>query len=125
MSRPIVAGILTILGGLFILVGGTVFALIGAVFAIFGVFSPLFGVGILLGLLTLLAGVLMLAIPRGHTIWGILAIVLALVSIPFALAGLILGFVLAVLGGLLAMAWHPPPPSRLITVDGHVVPPSS
>ena len=122
MPRPVAAGILTIVGAFFILAGGVFFALVGTVLALFGFFSGLFLLGLLVGFLTLIAGLLMLAVPAGHTIWGVLAIVLALVSLPVALGGFLIGFILTLVGGILAVTWRRPA-ERVLTVEGHRVPP--
>lgn len=102
------------MGGLFILGGGLVFAAVGALFfAFFGFLSGLFLVGLLVGLLTIIMGVLMIALPPAHVIWGVLTIVFAVVSLPFALGGFFIGFLLALIGGILAIVWKPmpmPPP---------------
>jgi len=116
--------VLTIVGGFFILVGGFFFALIGAFFALFGLVSGVFLLGLLVGFLTLLMGLLMLAAPSGHTIWGILAAVLALVSIPVAFGGFLVGFLLALIGGILSVRWKRPV-DHILTVEGRVVPPPS
>ncbi len=118
MARPVGAGILTILGGLFILIGGTIVALIGGIVSAFlGFFSGLWLIGLLVGALTCLVGLLMVAIPSAHGVWGVLAILFALVSLPFALGGFLLGFLLTIVGGILALRWRPPPPNRVITVE--------
>jgi len=109
---------------MFILVGGSLVAVLGLVFALFGLFSGLFVVGLIIGLLTVLVGILMLAVPGAHSYWGVFAIVLALVSIPFALGGLVLGFLLAVVGGWLAIAWKPLSPV-MVTVEARTIPPPS
>jgi hypothetical protein len=114
--------VLTIVGGLFILLGGSLLAVLGIVFALIGFVSGLFFLGLLVGGLTLLVGILMLAFPSGHVTWGVLAIVLAVVSIPFALGGLIIGFLLTLLGGILALAWKPPQ-EPAVTVGARPVPP--
>ena len=123
MARPIAAGVLTIIGGLFILFGAVLFAALGLVFAVvFHLVSGFFFVGLIVGGLTLLVGVLMLAVPSVHVTWGVFAIVLAIVSIFFAIAGLVIGFILTVIGGGLAIAWKPPP-EPAITVTAQPVPP--
>ncbi len=122
MARPIGAGVLTIIGGFFILLGGFVFALIGAVLAVFGFVSGVFFLGLLVGFLTLIVGFLMLAVPAGHTVWGVLAVVLALVSIPVALGGFLIGFLLTLIGGVLALTWKRPV-DRVITVEARRIPP--
>ena len=123
MPRPIGAAILTILGGFFILVGGLVFALLGALFAVFGFWSNIFLLGIAIGFLTILVGFLMLAVPSAHTIWGVLAVVFAFVSIVVAtFGGFVIGFLLTLIGGILALAWKPPA-QQVITVQARPVPP--
>jgi len=123
MARPIAAGVLTIIGGLFILFGAVLFAALGLVFAVvFHLVSGFFFVGLIVGGLTLLVGVLMLAVPSVHVTWGVFAIVLAIVSIFFAIAGLVIGFILTVIGGGLSIAWKPPP-EPAITVTAQPVPP--
>ncbi len=124
MPRPVAAGVLTIVGGFFIILGGLVFALLGAFFALLGFVSGVFLLGLLVGFLTIIVGLLMVAVPSGHTVWGTLAVLLALVSIPVAFGGLFVGFVLTLIGGLLALRWKRPV-DRVITVEGRVVPPPS
>jgi hypothetical protein len=124
MPRPVGAAVLTILGGFFIIGGGLVFAFVGALFAVLGFVSAFFLVGLLIGVLTLIVGLLMLIVPLGHVVWGALAVVLALASIPFALGGFVIGFILTLIGGILALRWKRPAP-RAYTTEGHVVPPPS
>ncbi|MGA8275111.1 MAG: DUF6114 domain-containing protein [Thermoplasmata archaeon] len=124
MPRPLGAGVLTIIGGFFIILGGLLFALIGVFFAVFGFVSGIFLLGLLVGFLTLVMGLLMIAVPSGHTVWGILAIVLAIASLPVAFGGFILGFLLTLIGGILALRWKRPA-AGVLTVEGRVVPPPS
>ncbi|MGI0130525.1 MAG: DUF6114 domain-containing protein [Thermoplasmata archaeon] len=124
MPRPVGAGVLTILGGFFIVGGGLAFALIGSLFAIFGLVSGIFLLGILVGLVTLIVGVLMIALPSGHFVWGGIAIVLAFVSIPVAFGGFIVGFVMTLLGGILAVRWRRPIQPYVLG-EGRPVPPPS
>lgn len=122
MSRPVAAGVLTILGGLFVLAAGSIFAIIGAILeSTFGFFAKLLFVGLVVGLLLVLDGILMIALPSGRVVWGVLAVVLGVVSIPFALGGFIVGFILTVIGGVLAIFWRPP----TIVASVRVIPPSS
>jgi len=67
-------------------------------------------------------GFLMIALPSAHVVWGILAIVFALASIGVALGGFLVGFLLTLIGGILALAWKPPT-DRYITVEARRVPP--
>jgi hypothetical protein len=116
VERPIGAAVLTIIGGFFILIGGLIWAVVGALFfAFLGVLAGLFFVGLAIGLLTIVLGGLMIAMPRLHAIWGVLAIVMALLSWPFALGGIFLGFLLALIGGILALLFKPGPPAVVVT----------
>jgi len=123
MPRPVGAAVLTILGGFFILLGGLFFALLGAILAVFGFWSDIFLVGIAVGFLTIIVGFLMLFVPSGHTVWGILAVVFAFVSIVVAtVGGFVIGFLLTLIGGILALAWKAPV-QRVFTVEARSVPP--
>ena len=123
VPRPVGAGVLTILGGCFILLGGFAFALVGAVLAVLGFPSEVFLLGLLVGFLTIVLGFVMLAVPSGHAVWGILAIVFALVSLLVAFGGFLIGFLLTLIGGILAVTWKRPV-DRTITVEARRLPPS-
>lgn len=115
---------LTFVGGFFILVGGLVLAFVGVLFfAFLGAFSGLFLIGLVLGLLTMVFGGLMLAMPRLHLLWGVLVILMALLSIPFALGGFFLGFLLALIGGILAVIYKPGTDGMVVTTARTVPPP--
>lgn len=120
MRRPLLAAILTIVGGFFIALGGLVLAVVGTVLAaVFGFPAGWFYVGLVAGLLTMGLGGLMLALPSSRTTFGIATLVFAALSIPFAFGGFVIGFLLAVIGGALAIVgWprepdltHPPGPA--------------
>lgn len=117
------AGVLTMVGGFFIFLGGLLISFLGVFFALLGVSSAFFFVGLLLGLLTLVMGVLMLTVPRAHVVWGVLTIVLAFASLPFALGGFLIGFLLALIGGILAVRWKPLGGMGIVDVTARRVPP--
>jgi Family of unknown function (DUF6114) len=122
MSRPIAATVLTFLGGLFVILGGIVVAVLGTVLAVLGHFSGLFYIGLLDGLLLIVVAILMAAAPRGHVAWGVLAVVLSVVSLVVALGGFVIGFLLSLIGGILAIAWRPSK-DPVVIVEARVVPP--
>ncbi|HEV2317589.1 MAG TPA: DUF6114 domain-containing protein [Thermoplasmata archaeon] len=126
MRSPFVAIGLTIAAGFFILLGGLFVALLGvALYAIgFHAASILF-IGPLLGILLWVMAGLMWAFPRGHVAWGAIVIVISVVSIPFTLAGLILGFLLGLAGGVLAIVHRPAPRAPAGAVAWRLVPPES
>ncbi len=106
--RPVAAGLLTMLGGGFILLGGLVLAVAGFVLAHFHISAGrLFYIGAVDGLVTILIGALIVAIPPAKSALGIAAIVLAFLSLPFALGGFVVGFFLTAVGGSLAIVWRP------------------
>jgi Family of unknown function (DUF6114) len=111
-QTPTAGAILSLVGGIFILLGGLLIAAIGAVFSfILGGLTGLFFVGLLLGILIIVLSVLMFVAPRLKVAWGALVIVLAIVSIPFAaLGGFVLGFILCLVGGILAIVHKAPAP---------------
>jgi hypothetical protein len=105
---PTAGGILAIIGGVFILLGGLVLAFIGTLFgAFFGFGVWVFYIGLVVGLLTIVMGVLALVKPEMKMVWGVLIIVLSIASWPTALGGFFIGFLLALIGGILILVFKP------------------
>ncbi|HTT15976.1 MAG TPA: DUF6114 domain-containing protein [Thermoplasmata archaeon] len=117
-SYPSTAFVLSLIGGIFILLGALAEA---ALIAIFGtvvfVFIP--GLGalilglaaacVLFALIIIVGAVMLRARPQSAKLWGAIIIVLSIVSIFGALGGFFIGFILALIGGIMAVTWHPPP----------------
>lgn len=113
---PVLAAVLTIVGGAFILSGGLVLWLLGTVLAhAFGLASPLFLGGVVLGIVTVLAGGLLWLVPAGRRALGAVVLACAVASLPLAFGGFVLGFVLTAVGGAIAVAR---PPRRVVVVTG-------
>lgn len=111
MSRnaPTAGAILTIVGGVFIFLGGLLEAALGAILSVFGVISWFFYIGLFVGLITIILGVLALVRPQMKVAWGAIIIVMAIVSLPTAaLGGFVIGFILALIGGILVLVFKPP-----------------
>lgn len=109
-SYPNAAYILSLVGGIFVILAGLLVALIGAAFT----FS-IGGLGGLVGLLGIIWGAIIIYAasqlrlnPSQHVTFGALILVFSLVSWIGALGGFFLGFILAFIGGILALAWAPP-----------------
>ncbi len=113
---PTTAYILTLIGGIFIVLGGlaamAVYAIGASFFFAFFPGASVFLVG--LGLVGLLFGILILygAIkmkhdPRSAHTWGILVILFSIFS-WVGWGGFVVGFLLALIGGILALVWRPP-----------------
>ena len=111
-SYPSAAYVLSIIAGLFIILGGFIMAAIGAVVSFFA-----FGVGAIYGLLGIIWGVIILfsainlrSHPEQRMTWGVIILIFSIVSWFGGLGGLLIGFLLGLLGGILALTWHPTPP---------------
>ena len=108
-TPPVLASLLTLAAGLFVLLGGLFLALLDVAFLVSGLtrHTEFLYLGPGLGLLLFAAAGLMWIVPRGRVAWGALVLVLALLSIPFALTGFVVGFLLALAGGILAIRHGP------------------
>jgi hypothetical protein len=105
---PLAAFGLSLAGGILILVGGFLLAIVsgvaasvgaGAAGAILGGFAL---VGVLLGFLIVILAILLYITPEHHSAYGVVIIILSLVSI-FGGGGFLIGIVLGVVGGVLAV----------------------
>lgn len=123
-EKPTAAMVLSIIGGIFILLGGVVFFALASLMQLFIDTIPGLGsleidpvlllnlvgaLGVIIGLVIIVGGVMMYSRPQSSTVWGVLILVLAIVSLFVASGGFILGFVLALIGGILAIAFKSTP----------------
>lgn len=115
-SYPSAAFILTLIGAILIIIGGlytaAIYAFASAVtFAFFpGLGALLIGLAVaslLFGLIILVAAIQMYRSPGSAKTWGIIALVMSLLSIIGG-GGFVLGLILGLIGGILAIVWHPP-----------------
>lgn len=112
-DRPTGAGILAIVGGLFILLGGVAEAFIGSTISTLtfgqagGLLVGLGALGVLMGILIVIFGILILVSDEGTGAYGIVVIVFSVISLASAFGGFIIGFILALIGGILALTWEP------------------
>lgn len=112
---PSTAFALALAAGLLVILAGLVTAAVGAIFTFF-----LFGVGAILGLVGVLWGVLLIicamrlkSTPNQHITLGVAIVVLSFLSFFGAAGGFALGFLLGLIGGMMAVAWSPPAPSDM------------
>ncbi len=117
---PTVAFILSLVGGLLILLSGIVFLMIGAAFmgSMMGALVPGFtglvssviaglGVwGLICGVIILLGAYMIYTRPDTHGMWGIIILVFSLLSFIEG-GGYIIGAILGIVGGILAITWKP------------------
>jgi Family of unknown function (DUF6114)/zinc-ribbon domain len=112
-ERPTAPMILSIVGGVFIALAGIAEIAIGSFLSsfAFGFEAPtffLFGaLGVALGVLIVVFGALLHSRPENHTWYGILILVFSVVSLTSFGGGFLVGFVLALIGGILAIVWKP------------------
>jgi hypothetical protein len=126
---PKTAAILALVGGIIILLGGII--LLGAsVFIlphldygnltvppgfnkanlpglISGIVGVMGGVGLVCGCIVLVSSTMLLAKVGRERTWGILILVFSVLSF-IGLGGFVLGAILGIIGGILALRWKPP-----------------
>jgi len=64
-------------------------------------------VGIVQGILTIVLAVLLQRIPARHQLWGALVLTSSVLSWVSSIGGLLVGFLLGLVGGVLAISWKP------------------
>lgn len=104
---------LSLAGGVMIFIAGLVLAALASfAAAVTGNAGLLaFGwFGSICGILIIAFAVAFHSRPKFAKIGGALVIVFAIASIPFTFGGFVVGFVLAIIGGILAIIWKPAPP---------------
>jgi hypothetical protein len=127
---PTGAFILSLVGGILVLLMGIMFLTIGTAFMggtmggyypgmMGGYYYPggaglvssiIAGIGIwglICGVLILLGAFMIYTRPGSHGIWGIIILIFSLLSF-IAGGGFIIGAILGVIGGILAIVWKPP-----------------
>ncbi|MEE9236971.1 MAG: DUF6114 domain-containing protein [Thermoplasmata archaeon] len=120
-GKPTAAMVLSIIGGLFILLGGALYLAIagfleglivlgGETLDIDPVLwiQVLGAIGIVIGIVIMVGGVMMYSRPASSTIWGVIILVLSLVSI-IAAGGFFIGLILGLVGGILGIVFKPAP----------------
>jgi hypothetical protein len=125
-QKPTTAMVLSIIGGIFILCGGILFLAAGAFISglsfVASGFLAIFGViGAIIGLVTILGGVMLNSHPENKKTWGAAIIAMSIISWVFAAGGFVIGFILALIGGILALTWKPTmmmPPTATMPYTG-------
>jgi len=136
-EKPTVAFILSLLGGIFLLLRGSMVFMTrwygfggmtngywgwGGMMDRYWGYAPGVGmmgaygfgrmlgiVGILFGVVVIIGALMLHNNPSQHTTWGLVIVIFSALSIfGGAMAGLGIGFVLGLIGGILALTWKPP-----------------
>lgn len=92
---PESALILSLLGGIFILIGGLI---------LLPIFIGIFGV--ICAIIVMYSAYNLKADPSNHVTAGVTIIVLSLLSWIGAIGGFFIGFLLSLIGGILALTWE-------------------
>jgi hypothetical protein len=121
-EKPTAAMVLSIIGGIFVILGGAFIAFVGSLFfsipgttgttgpsttGIASVVVIVGVIGIIMGLIMIVGGVMMNSNPQSHTMWGVIVLVLSILSWGTAAGGLFIGFLLGLIGGILALTFKP------------------
>lgn len=115
-ERPAAAFALSLVGGVFVLLGAIVLLVVGlfvtGYFPFFfwggGIVLLALGiVGIVLAILMIMGSIIAYNNPESRVIWGVLILIMSILSWFFAAAGLFIGFLLGLIGGILFLVWRP------------------
>jgi hypothetical protein len=123
-ERPTAAFILSLIGGIIILLSGLAVATIGAAVTFFlaGIVGIFGLIGAVWGILIIVFAVMLNSNPRSHTTYGALILVFSLLSWFGSFGGFFIGFLLALIGGILALVWHPSAPAPAQTPITRICP---
>lgn len=64
-------------------------------------------IGLVSGAMVLISGAMLRSSPNQRTLWGVLVVVFSCLSF-FGFGGFIVGAVLGIVGGIMALTWKPP-----------------
>jgi len=115
-DKPTAAMVLSLIGGLFVIFGGVTLAFVGSIFSglnVSGAASAsnavlaLGVVGIIMGLVMVVGGFMMYSKPTSTKMWGVIVLILAIISWVTAIGGFFIGFLLGLIGGILALTFKP------------------
>lgn len=129
-EKPTAAFVLSLIGGILILLDGLwvafITSAIGAAMPMF--FSFGLGLALAIGILGIIFGLIIIygsfqinsGEPGKVRTWGIVVLILSIISIITG-GGFILGLILGLIGGILALVWKPP--TERVAVTGAPPPP--
>lgn len=108
-EKPTAAFILSLIGGIFVIIGGLAVSVIGAAltFWIGGIGGIIGLIGVVWGVLMIVCAVMLNSNPNSHATYGVLILFFSIASWFGSFGGLVIGFLLGLIGGILAIVWHP------------------
>ncbi|MGC9165777.1 MAG: DUF6114 domain-containing protein, partial [Thermoprotei archaeon] len=110
-EKPTGAFVLSLLAGIFILLGGIAISAMGsfipipfagAIIVILGLLGMIFGIIIIFGSMMINSGD-----PSKVKNGGIIVLIFSILSLITSSGGFIIGFILGLIGGILALTWKP------------------
>jgi hypothetical protein len=118
-EKPTAAFILSLIGGIFILIAAILvmifLGLVGTAFAIIPFFGMIGGLLIILGIVGLIFAILVIigafminsGVPQRVRTGGIIVLIFSILSLFTSGGGFFIGFILGLIGGILALTWKP------------------
>ncbi len=115
-DKPTAAMALSLIGGLFVIFGGAALAFAGSLIGSFNFTGAASAsntvltlgiVGVIMGIIMVVGGFMMYSKPTSHKTWGVIVLVLSIISWVTALGGFFIGFLLGLIGGILALTFKP------------------
>jgi|SRR5438105_3417329 len=117
-DKPTAAMVLSLIGGICVILGGALIAFVGSLVSSFGYLAnggttggtlvTAFGVvGIIMGLIMIIGGFMMYSKPGSAKMWGVIILILSILSWITAIGGLVIGFILGLVGGIMAIVYKP------------------
>ena len=115
-DKPTAAMVLSLIGGLFVIFGGAALAFVGSLIGSLNVTgtgaasSTALGLGIagvIMGIIMVVGGFMMYSKPTSAKMWGVIVLILSIISWVTALGGFLIGFLLGLIGSILALTFKP------------------
>src|SRR5213594_2072766 len=116
VSAMFAFGSSTILGSMSGMMGGMSGGMSGTMIGLMMGAYPIFSViGLVSGALVILGAVMLYNRPFEKDLWGAVVIAFSILGMLGGMGGFMVGLVLGIVGGALALAWHPTPKTVLST----------
>lgn len=126
-QKPTASMVLGIIGGVFIIAAGVLEIIVGTedsslTFGIVGGTYIASGLlGLIVGILVLVFGILVYIQPQHHVVYGVLILVFSIISLVSFAGGFFIGFLLGLIGGILAIVHNPFPGQMMAQPSGPLV----
>ncbi len=118
MNKPTIAFALSLVGGIFSLIGGALMIAFGKVFSFIpimaGSLTLLGAFGAVCGIMMIVGGFMMHSNPSRHVMWGAIVLVFSVLSWIGAFGGIVIGFVLGLIGGIFGITEKGHAPAMIV-----------